>query len=43
MIEADMKNPLIDMALERAVKLSGKRVVLLNRDGTVLRDSGEKA
>ncbi len=43
MIEADTKNPLIDMALERAVKLSGKRVVLLNRDGTILRDSGEKA
>jgi cobalt-precorrin-5B (C1)-methyltransferase len=43
MIEADMKNPIIDKALERAVKLSGKRVVLLNRDGTILRDSGEKA
>ena len=43
MIEADMKNPLIDKALERAVKLSGKRVVLLNRDGTILRDSGEKS
>jgi cobalt-precorrin-5B (C1)-methyltransferase len=43
MIDADTKNPLIDMALERAVKLSGKRVVLLNRNGTILRDSGEKA
>ncbi len=43
MVEADAKNPLIDKALERAVKLSGKRVVLLNRDGTILRDSGEKA
>lgn len=43
MIEADTKNPLIDKALERAVKLSGKRVVLLNRDGTILRDNGEKA
>ncbi|VVB88727.1 Cobalt-precorrin-5B C(1)-methyltransferase [uncultured archaeon] len=42
MIEADTKNPLIDKALERAVKLSGKRIVLLNRDGTILRDSGEK-
>ncbi len=41
MVEADAKNPLIDKALERAVKLSGKRVVLLNRDGTILRDSGE--
>jgi cobalt-precorrin-5B (C1)-methyltransferase len=41
MIEADAKNPLIDKSLERAVKLSGKRVVLLNRDGTILRDSGE--
>lgn len=41
MIEADAKNPVIDKALERAVKLSGKRVVLLNRDGTILRDSGE--
>jgi cobalt-precorrin-5B (C1)-methyltransferase len=43
MIDVDTKNPLIDKALERAVKLSGKRVVLLNRDGTILRDSGEKA
>jgi len=24
------------------VELSGKRVVLLNRNGTILRDSGEK-
>jgi cobalt-precorrin-5B (C1)-methyltransferase len=42
MIEADPENPLIDRTLERAVRLSGKRVVLLNRNGTVLRDSGER-
>lgn len=39
MVEADPENPLIDRALERTVSLSGKRVALLNRDGTVLRDS----
>lgn len=32
---------LIDNALEKAVKKSGKRVILLNRKGTILRDSGE--
>jgi len=42
MIEADPENPLIDMALGRAVRLSGKRIVLLNRDGAILRDSGER-
>ena len=41
MIEDDKENPLIDQALVRAVEISGKRVVLLNRDGTILRDSGE--
>ncbi|MCX9010855.1 MAG: cobalt-precorrin-5B (C(1))-methyltransferase [Candidatus Methanoperedens sp.] len=42
MVEADPENPLIDRALGRAARLSGKRVVLLNRNGTVLRDSGER-
>ncbi len=42
MIEADPNNPLIDKAMEHAVKKSGKRVVLINRDGTILRDSGQK-
>jgi cobalt-precorrin-5B (C1)-methyltransferase len=41
MIKDNPKNPLIDSALAEAVNLSGKRVVLLNRDGTILRDSGE--
>src|SRR3990170_1981638 len=40
LIEED--SPLIDQAFEKAVELSGKRVVLLNRNGTILRDSGEK-
>jgi len=30
---------LIDRALEKAAALSGRRIVLLNRDGTILRDS----
>ncbi len=38
--EDNPENPLIDLALEKAVKKSGKRVVLLNRNGTILRDSG---
>ncbi len=41
LVEDDPQNPLIDRALARAVSLSGKRVVLLNRNGTILRDSGE--
>jgi cobalt-precorrin-5B (C1)-methyltransferase len=41
MIDDDPGNPLIDRGLSEAVKASGKRVVLLNRDGTVLRDSGD--
>jgi len=41
MIEDNPENPLIDKALGRAVKKSGKRVVLLNKNGTILRDSGE--
>ena len=39
MIDDSPENPLIDTGLEKAVKLSGKRVVLFNRDGTILRDS----
>lgn len=41
MIEVDPENPLIDKAHLQAVRLSGIRVVLFNRDGTILRDSGE--
>ncbi|HEY9204863.1 MAG TPA: cobalt-precorrin-5B (C(1))-methyltransferase [Candidatus Methanoperedens sp.] len=41
MVEKNPENPLIDKALAQAVRKSGKRVVLLNRDGTILRDSGE--
>jgi len=41
MIEDNPQNPLIDKALAEAVRLSGRRVVLFNRDGTILRDSGE--
>ena len=40
MIDSSPDNPLIDMALEKASALSGRRVVLINRDGTILRDSG---
>jgi cobalt-precorrin-5B (C1)-methyltransferase len=40
MIDSDPKNPIIDQVLDQAVKKSGKRIVLLNRDGTILRDSG---
>jgi cobalt-precorrin-5B (C1)-methyltransferase len=39
MIDVSPDNPFIDTALEKAVKLSGRRVVLFNRDGTILRDS----
>lgn len=39
MIDSDPKNPIIDLALDEAVKKYGKRIVLLNRDGTILRDS----
>ncbi len=42
MIDANPGNPIIDRALDEAAKSSGKRVVLLNRNGTILRDSGEK-
>lgn len=41
MIEDNPENPLIHEALGKAVKTYGKRIVLLNRDGTVLKDSGE--
>lgn len=40
MIVSSPDNPLIDMALEKAAALSGRRIVLFNRDGTILRDSG---
>jgi cobalt-precorrin-5B (C1)-methyltransferase len=39
MIDSDPENPIIDQALDISVKKSGKRIVLLNRDGTILRDS----
>ena len=39
MIDADPENPIIDQALDGAVKVSGKRIVLLNRNGTIFRDS----
>lgn len=41
MLEDNPDNARISDAFAQAVKLSGKRVVLLNRDGTILRDSGE--
>jgi len=42
MIDANPGNSIIDQALDKAAKASGKRVVLLNRNGTILRDSGER-
>ena len=42
MIDANPENPIIDQALDEAVKVSGKRIVLLNRNGTILRDSSER-
>lgn len=39
MIDSDPENPIIDRVLNEGVKKSGKRIVLLNRDGTILRDS----
>lgn len=41
MIDSNPENPIIDLALDAAVEASGKRVVLLNRNGTILRDSDE--
>ncbi|MDP2846379.1 MAG: cobalt-precorrin-5B (C(1))-methyltransferase, partial [Candidatus Methanoperedens sp.] len=41
MIDDNPHNPIIDLALKEAVKKSEKRVVLLNRNGTILRDSGD--
>lgn len=41
MIDKDPGNPVIDRALDKAVRASGKRVVLLNRNGTILRDTGK--
>ena len=40
-VEKNPEDPLIDRGLAKAVAKSGKRVVLFNRDGTILRDSGE--
>jgi cobalt-precorrin-5B (C1)-methyltransferase len=39
MIDSEPENPIVDRALDRVMKKSGKRIVLLNRDGTILRDS----
>ncbi len=39
MINSDPENPIIDRALDETAKKSGRRVVLLNRNGTILRDS----
>jgi cobalt-precorrin-5B (C1)-methyltransferase len=41
MVDDNPENPLIDYGLSEAARASGKRVVLLNRDGTILRDSGD--
>jgi cobalt-precorrin-5B (C1)-methyltransferase len=41
MVDDNPDNPLIDRGLSEAAGASGKRVVLLNRDGTILRDSGD--
>jgi cobalt-precorrin-5B (C1)-methyltransferase len=39
MIDSEPENPIIDLALEKAMKKSGKRIVLLNREGTIIKDS----
>jgi cobalt-precorrin-5B (C1)-methyltransferase len=41
LIDADPENHLLDRGLAEAVKLSGRRIVLFDRTGSVLRDSGE--
>jgi cobalt-precorrin-5B (C1)-methyltransferase len=41
LVDDNPEHQLINRALGEAVKKSGKRVVLLNRNGTILRDSGE--
>lgn len=41
MIDSDSENPIIDLTLNEAVKKSGKRIVLLNRNGSILRDSAK--
>lgn len=41
MVDSNPKNPIIDQALDEAMKRSGKRIVLLNRNGTILRDSAK--
>ncbi|MDD5473305.1 MAG: cobalt-precorrin-5B (C(1))-methyltransferase [Candidatus Methanoperedens sp.] len=40
MIDDNPEAPIIDRALGEAVRKSGRRIVLLNRNGTILRDSG---
>ena len=40
LIDANPENHLLDRALAEAVKLSGRRIVLFDRNGSVLRDSG---
>jgi cobalt-precorrin-5B (C1)-methyltransferase len=40
LIDGSPDNPFINRGLEKAVALSGRRVVLFKRDGTILRDSG---
>ncbi|CAG0981807.1 cobalt-precorrin-5B (C1)-methyltransferase [Methanosarcinales archaeon] len=43
MIDANPQNPVIDQALDEAVRVSGKRIVLLNRNGTIIRDTREQS
>ncbi len=40
LIESNPENPLIDRAIKKAVSIWGKRIVILNRNGTILRDRG---
>jgi len=42
MIDANAENPIIDRALDEAINKGGKRIVLLNRNGTILRDSDKR-
>ncbi len=42
MIDESPDNILIDKGIEKAAKLSGRRVVLFNRNGTILRDSAKQ-
>ncbi len=41
MVDNDRESPIIDRALEAAVKKAGgARIMLLNRDGDIVRDTG---